>query len=406
MNVLQFKSFFAPVALPLMLGAGASAARAAPEVQDRSGTASQIGATRQAEAARARAQAHRRAAREAAAHVRWVEAASHWRGVLYELRQIEHASVGGKLSRPSPGERLGREEAERELRLAQSHLSAFWSVPDLVTVGADSRNPIAVSPHSEPRGGVVLDKTRVLDANPVIVSLAQRAVPRQHAELGSHAVAVARLTAQQRLKPAAARNDPRQSPVSGEREAGKNGVRPRSTQAALSWARSQWWTGSLVQPGVDSRNPVPRLAGSATVPFRWAKGRVAQASPRAPRLVPRIAVAPRSGKRGHSEVRGQLEAAPFASSSRRALGVQVPGPSRVSIPDSSVIALARVSPPSDLLRSSGRVTSPVAVAPPVAVPGALERPRLVERRAWTMQFRLPGAVEAASAARRALGSQP
>ncbi len=72
-------------------------------------------------------------------HEQWPEAAAQWREVLYQLQTqsnvpLETAQV-----------ELWRDEATREMRAAQNQLLAFWQVPNVVTLGSDSKNPVAHS---------------------------------------------------------------------------------------------------------------------------------------------------------------------------------------------------------------------------------------------------------------------
>ena len=74
-----------------------------------------------------------------AQHEQWPEAAAQWREVLYQL-QIQSAAPEEMAEREN-----WRTEATREMRTAQDHLMAFWQVPNVVTLGADSQNPVARS---------------------------------------------------------------------------------------------------------------------------------------------------------------------------------------------------------------------------------------------------------------------
>ena len=74
-----------------------------------------------------------------AQHEQWPEAAAQWREVLFQL-QVQSAAPEEMAAREN-----WRAEATRELRSAQNHLMAFWQVPNVVTLGADSQNPSAHS---------------------------------------------------------------------------------------------------------------------------------------------------------------------------------------------------------------------------------------------------------------------
>jgi Tfp pilus assembly protein PilF len=86
---------------------------------------------------------HRELARFLSQQTQWLEAASAWREVM---RLAGGRVVGGK---PAGGPKNAvYAEAQREWMRAKSQLTAFWDTPNVVTFGADMRNPIVGSQRS------------------------------------------------------------------------------------------------------------------------------------------------------------------------------------------------------------------------------------------------------------------
>ena len=361
--------------------------------------------------------AQRREARSLAERGERSAAASRWRTVLHLLRQMEGKARGARLS---SAEQALRAEAEREVRLAQSDLSTLWQVSDVVTLAADSRT-ILPADEVRPHSNVLPSRSPVAEVPPVATvrasarataietehfvstrSLVQvpqvleitplkslpkplrRAAPFGHAQV--RAAAVLRVAPGMRaveakvFKPLGV---PRSERVQGStsstpraRVVGPQALRPlglgasRVTkgrvareQAALRWAQSQWWARPLVQRGSDSRNMA--LSGLDAVrpdelSLPWASAVAAPTTPpillaRVPQLAPRAL------------------------------------PLRFEASGAMSAALAVASRPTS-----------VATAP--AQPKA-QSPRPIRGRSWTIEIRVPTAIEAASAV-RALGSQP
>ena len=259
----------------------------------------------------------------------WVSAASVWREVLFELRQIErleprHAPFRTQI-------KALRQEAEREMKSAQSHLDAFWRVRDMVTLGADSRNAPNLAARSEESSAATM------------LAEARRAEPQDAPAVS--ASALVRQPSPRKLSPELARARwtpswmgrvaaPPRSRRPAARVAAKAAriSKPGRQSASLRWAQAQWWAQPVVLVGSDSRNLIPPYfeAGSA------------------PLAAPRLVIAP-----GES------------------------------------------------LRSAALLKAPVAPEPIAKLSRENAAPARVQQ-SWTMQVRLPSALEAAQAAARPL----
>ena len=279
--------------------------------------------------------ARRHQALQLARREQWVAAASMWREVLFELRQIERLNPQHAPSRAQI-EAL-KQEAEREMKSAQSHLHAIWRVRDMVTLGADSRNAPNQAARSEESG---------LEESSAATRLAEarRAEPQDALTVSSSALVRQPSTRQPSPELARARWTPAwtgrvAAPPRSRRLVARVAAKaariskPGRQSASLRWAQAQWWAQPMVLISSDSRNSIPPHVAEDN------------ASLSAPRLV-----------------------------------------------------LA----PGESLRSAALLKAPVAPEPIAALSRGNAAPMRV-RQTWTMQVRLPSALEAAQAAARPLG---
>lgn len=233
----------------------------------------------------------------------WVAAASMWREVLFELRQIERLEPQ-RAPFMTQAEAL-KQEAEREMKSAQSHLDAFWRVRDMVTLGADSRN----APNLAARPETSLDSTLESGAATELAE-AKRAEPQKAPTVSSSALVrqpslprpspqlararwapawVGRVTAPPRSRPAArvAVKATRLSKPSGQR-------------ASLRWAQAQWWAQPMVLVGSDSRNATPSYVEMGGAPLS----------------APRLVLAPGESLRSAALLKAPVAPEPIAEPSR------------------------------------------------------------------------------------------
>lgn len=320
--------------------------------------------------------ARRHRARQLSRREQWVSAASQWREVLFELQQIERLEP-----RPAPFKTRGpmlKQEAEREMKSAQSHLGAFWRVRDMVTPGADSRNPAPIlGPRPADTQRLALGST--LDPSTATGLAGARRVEPQAAPQDVPMVFSSALVRQPQPK-ATQKATQRAARANGARiGAGRadaraqdrrpwahaahgvakasRGQKPSGEPASLRWAHAQWWARPMVRVGTDSRNSTPPYSAPG----------------KAPLAAPRLVIAPGGDYRSAALVKAltapaQLSTAPVA---RRVAATPV---------------AVRVVPEPGVGASRG------GAAPARA------------RQSWTMQIRLPSASEAAQAAGRPLGS--
>ncbi len=348
----------------------------------------------------------------------WVEAASQWRGVLFDLQQIERFASPAQREGQAPHVAMLRREAEHEMKRAQGQLSAFWSVRDLVTPEVDSRNPTPLNstPRHEPRplaaSRPALSPTAEASTGvPAARPATRRLQPPQELSPAVQFSALLRPPRPRLSRAAASRSKP--SPVASvvrapefdgpiySSEVFNQGLltsseSPREhggSAAVLRWAREQWWARALVQRGVDSRNAAPlRLLLAGPSPLPPGVLPIVSGSFRSAALlkVPAVPALPASAL----AVRGGEAASVQAAAT---LALRTDAPAEAGIAPEIVSAAGRTSQSS--VAAAARPL-PLALAP-VARPGSRQA-----GRSWTMQIVLPSAAEAALAASLPLGSQP
>ncbi len=340
----------------------------------------------------------REEARRLSGRGQWVEAASHWRGVLFDLRQIERFASAPERQSATPRLRALRQEAEHEMKRAQGHLSAFWSVRDMVKTDVDSRNlsprlaspplgPPVVAPAVRPALSLA-HETRASVSPKEAQAQGKPAPALQFSALmrpplnnkGSNASPLLRAATVSSMPEAGGPINVSELFTQGLRVGGVERQQSSAAPAMLRWAQAQWWARPMVQRGVDSRN-------RAALSLLLDKPRVLEPRVLEPSVLPAMSQAYQSAA---------LLKAPAIPTA----------PTLTPAPTLAVTMLEKISAASKEATSVLRAAplSARALAPVVAEAARPKSPQ--PRRSWTMRITLPSAAEAARAAQQPLGSQP
>jgi hypothetical protein len=339
---------------------------------------------------------------------RWVEAASAWREVLRRL----HLRKTGHKETQAHG--LEVRQAETELREAQSHLTAFYSVGNLVSPGVDSRNPLANSGRwPEPEVRIVAARARMQagqgkageqrvvavaalrPTSSIVTRSAKAAVPGATTSgasklAGRTLVTISATPVARKSSAAPARKvlGPSSSRALRRSAAGQAGRNLEALSLGVSSYALAWWARPMVEVGADSSNPVVGVAPISTPVPVGATNEAAKGE-----LLADIR-APEHQSLSPLPLQQPLLAAPRPSA------VQTLAQSRIAPHARVAFAVAPASPGSPVLgvMPDGAQLKPRSPLAAVNVSREVGRAPTAQGRSWTMQVRLPGAAEAALAA--------